>query len=78
MKIHTSKIENIYVAKHYKIAGMSNLKISSMPSLKLKSYTVRNKDGDILYVEEAEFMRLDSESFHVSYEILITEDEVHN
>lgn len=49
---------------------MTSFKFNAIPSLKFKLYFIINKDLEILYNEN-----IVSESFRVSYEVLITEDE---
>lgn len=56
---------------------MEVIKFAAIPTLKLKPYAIKNKDGEMLYVEEAELIRLISEGFRVPYEIIIPEDQAY-
>lgn len=54
---------------------MKSLKFAAVPALKLKPYAITNNDGKVLYVQEAELIRLVSEYFRVPYEVLIPADQ---
>lgn len=56
---------------------MNTLKFASLSAFKFKPYAITNRDGKTLYVEEAELIRLVSESLRVPYEVMIPEDEAY-